>query len=170
MATLTPRSSRCELRGPLPPIPAALPKVGLRIGVDLNPLDVCDPEAVAWLKALVWPDETDRLDLLQSAVGLVRAEPPQLLGGDAFALLPTVLSELSPDFTACVVRAHTPGLSQERLQSLLTEHSLSRELFLIRLGGAGQTEMRLSRFHEGRQNEELLAACDAHGEWLQWYV
>ena len=38
-------------------------------GLDLNPIDVRDPDATLWLRALVWPDEVGRAELLQQAAG-----------------------------------------------------------------------------------------------------
>ena len=53
---------RCSVTGaaPLPQSPADLPRVSWRGGVDLNPLDVGDEDAMAWLETLVWPEEEDR--------------------------------------------------------------------------------------------------------------
>src|SRR5439155_17478077 len=45
---------RCEPRGPVP-LPARLPEVVWRAGLDLNPLDVNDADAMRWLSCLVWP-------------------------------------------------------------------------------------------------------------------
>jgi len=48
----------CELRGDrMPPLPDDPPAVAWRVGLDLNPLDVRDPEAARWLEALIWPEE-----------------------------------------------------------------------------------------------------------------
>lgn len=51
----------CALRGKvgLPPLPAEIP-VAWRRGVDLHPVDIRDPDAVLWLRALVWPDHPGR--------------------------------------------------------------------------------------------------------------
>jgi hypothetical protein len=57
----------CSIHGGLhPPLPAALPTVATRVGLDLHPLDVRDPDAALWLRALVWPDEVGRAELLDT--------------------------------------------------------------------------------------------------------
>ena len=43
----------CEPRGSVP-VPEAVPEVAWRLGVDLRPLDVTDPDTGIWLSALVW--------------------------------------------------------------------------------------------------------------------
>ena len=65
------RAAVPALRGDRPGTAArhALPEVAWRGGVDLNPLDVTDPEATAWLENLVWPEEEDRRERLRHAVG-----------------------------------------------------------------------------------------------------
>jgi hypothetical protein len=64
------------------PIPAAMPQIGWRAGLDLNPLDVSDPEQAAWLRTLVWPEQTDRLARLSAAMQIVAANKPRLVAGD----------------------------------------------------------------------------------------
>jgi hypothetical protein len=64
------------------PLPARLPRVVWRAGLDLNPVDLGDPGAVAWLEALVWPEETDRLARLRAAIGIAADEKPRLVKGD----------------------------------------------------------------------------------------
>src|SRR3954453_14901025 len=43
----------CDVTGPAP-LPAALPEIAWRGGIDLNPLSVTDDDAMAWLATLVW--------------------------------------------------------------------------------------------------------------------
>jgi hypothetical protein len=45
---------RCEPRGPVP-LPARMPAIAWRAGLDLNPLDVTSDDDVRWLSCLVWP-------------------------------------------------------------------------------------------------------------------
>ncbi|WP_431900469.1 DUF2332 domain-containing protein [Nonomuraea sp. bgisy101] len=72
---------RCEVTGPAP-LPDRVPEVVWRAGVDLNPLSVRDPDAVAWLRALVWPWQPERLANLERALAVARREPPHLVRGD----------------------------------------------------------------------------------------
>ncbi|UAL31873.1 DUF2332 domain-containing protein [Nocardioides rotundus] len=78
--------------GPVP-IPAAHPEVAWRGGCDLNPLDVTDDDAMAWLRTLVWPEQADRLARLEAAVEVARREPPYIVRGDLLAELPGLLAE-----------------------------------------------------------------------------
>ncbi|MER7558694.1 DUF2332 domain-containing protein [Nocardioides sp. NPDC126508] len=67
--------------GPVP-VPARHPRITARVGVDLNPLDVTDPDDMSWLLTLIWPGHDQRHDRLAAAIEVTRAEPPQLIAGD----------------------------------------------------------------------------------------
>jgi hypothetical protein len=100
---------RYTTSGPVP-VPTALPEVVARIGIDLNPLDVTDPDDLAWLRALVWPGpvEAERLQRLDAAAAIAAQEPPRLLTGDLLDQLPDALA-LLPDGATPVV-LHTAVL------------------------------------------------------------
>ncbi len=59
-------------------IPQTYPTIVWRGGLDLNPLDATDPEQVAWLQTLVWPEQTDRAERLSKALAIARDNPVTL--------------------------------------------------------------------------------------------
>jgi hypothetical protein len=87
--------------GPVP-LPEHPPEVVWRAGLDLNPLDVCNPQDVSWLETLVWPEQTERRRRLDAAMAIVRKDPPLLVAGDALAGL-TQLAALAPAGVPLVV-------------------------------------------------------------------
>ena len=91
----------CEVSGPAP-LPTALPEVAWRGGIDLNPLDVTDPEAMRWLETLVWPEEDDRRVRLRRAIDVAAADPPRLVRGDLLTELPALVAEASAFGTVLV--------------------------------------------------------------------
>ncbi|MPQ96644.1 DUF2332 family protein [Modestobacter sp. I12A-02628] len=98
----------CATSGPVP-VPAQLPTVAARVGVDLNPLDPADPDTRAWLEALIWPEHTERRERLGAALDLAAAEPAQMLRGDLLYLLPEAVAALPAGCTPVVV--HTAVLT-----------------------------------------------------------
>ncbi|SNS21721.1 hypothetical protein SAMN06893096_102549 [Geodermatophilus pulveris] len=100
---------RCTTSGPVP-VPAQLPEVVARIGVDLDPLDVTDPDDRAWLRALVWPGpvEDERLARLDAAAAVAAQDPPVLLAGDLLDRLPDALALVPAGATPVVL--HTAVL------------------------------------------------------------
>ncbi len=61
--------------------------------MDLNPLDVHDEDATAWLTMLVWPEQEDRRKRLVRAIEIAREDPPTIVRGDLFDELPALLHE-----------------------------------------------------------------------------
>jgi hypothetical protein len=58
-------------------------RLGERIGVDLNPLDVNDEFQARWLCALIWPDDTARFHRLRAALAFAATHPIKIHQGDA---------------------------------------------------------------------------------------
>jgi len=84
------------------PMPDRHPEVAWRGGVDLNPLDVHDEDAMAWLTNLVWPEQDDRRHRLREAIAIARQEPPRIVRGDLFDALPALLAEAGQHGTPVV--------------------------------------------------------------------
>lgn len=93
-----------QAEGPMP-VPTALPAVAWRAGVDLNPLDVTDPDATAWLENLVWPEQDERRARLRAALDVARAEPADLRRGDLLDLLPGLVEEAAAHGTPVVLHS-----------------------------------------------------------------
>ena len=100
----------CSTTGPVP-VPARLPDVAARVGVDRNPLDPADPDDRAWLRALIWPgpNAAPRLARLDAAAAIAAEEPATVLTGDLVDRLPEALGLLPPDCTPVVF--HTAVLA-----------------------------------------------------------
>ena len=103
------------MASPGTPLPLALPKVGWRCGLDLNPLDVSSPVAMAWLETLVWPGQEHRARGLRAAIEIARADPPEVRRGDLLADLPAIAA-LAPNDLQLVVY-HTAVLGYVPSQS-----------------------------------------------------
>ena len=62
-----------DLRGGvvLPMLPATL-RAAWSVGVDLNPVEIEDEDAVTWLRALVWPENVDQQEELLAAIQVAK--------------------------------------------------------------------------------------------------
>jgi len=116
----------CAVTGPAP-LPAALPTVRWRGGIDLNPLDVRSEDDQSWLLTLVWPEHDDRRAQLAAAIEVASAEPPTLHRGDLLDLLPAVVDEaaaaVGPDGVVIVfhsaVIAYLDDAARDRYDELV---------------------------------------------------
>jgi hypothetical protein len=163
-----------ELRGDaLPPL-GPNPKVASRIGLELNPVDLSDPDQRDWLRALVWPDQVARFGQLEKALAIAADAKPNIRAGDALALLPDVLAELPENGTVCVyhtfvVYQFTEDMRQA-LDDLFIAVSLRRPVFRLSVEGtySGDAPMLLYAYRDGVKEKRTLAMCSAHGSWLEW--
>lgn len=157
-----------------PPIPAVWPRVAGRVGLDVNPIDGRDPEAALWLRALVWPDEVGRADLLQRAIQISQHNPPTLIAGNALETLPAVLATIPDDQAVCVFHTYTINQfspeGREHLSSLLSEWGTKRDLWRVSIEwfGGEPPQLALESCENGVPTKTLLARCGSHGEWLEW--
>jgi hypothetical protein len=164
---------RCEPRGPVP-LPAELPEVAWRAGLDLNPLDVNDPDDVRWLSCLVWPGEGDREERLAAAVEAARRDPPAVHRGDLLTDLPALAAQ-APAGAGLVVY-HTSVLTYvapgERWRfftavSDLDAVWLSNEVPGV-VPGISPAAREKSAALLVRDGRTPLAHTDPHGTWLRW--
>ncbi len=170
-----------EVSGPAP-LPDAVPVVGWRGGIDLNPLDVTDADQMCWLANLVWPEHEERRRLLEVAVEVARADPPTLVAGDLLAELPALVESASAHgpvvvFHSAVIAYLSPE-DRDRFQALMTGlvadgrcHWVSNEgprvlADLTATGAAMPDDVR--GFVLGVDGR-AVAWAHGHGRWLRWF-
>lgn len=174
----------CVTSGPVP-LPAELPQVVWRAGIDLNPLDVNNSDDVAWLEALVWPEQEFRLRRLRQAVAIARQDPPLLVAGDLNDQLVDVAAQ-APAGAALVVfhsavMGYLSAKDRSRFRETMQEltagrgcHWLSNEGHMVIDQEDGSNvvpevdpQRILGRFlltHNGQP----VAITGPHGQSLEW--
>ena len=163
--------------GPLP-VPTAHPEVAWRGGVDLNPLDVSDPDAMAWLENLVWPEQEQRRRRLRTAVEVARQEPPRLRRGDLFDHLPGLLDEAATFGTPVVLHsavvAYLEEADRSRFHDLMTDlvdegrcRWISNEGRRVLRDVTGDLEVPSGRFVTALDGVPV-AFSHGHGHAIDW--
>ena len=167
----------CAATGEVP-VPLRHPEVAWRGGVDLHPLDVADADDVAWLDALVWPEQDRRRQLLSQAVRIARAEPPDLRAGDLLEELPALVDEASRHGTP--VLFHSAVIAYLTPEDRLRFEAIARDLVaagrcrwisnegpgVLPSVGADLPE-RVGRFVLGLDGQ-AVAWTHGHGLTLDW--
>ncbi|MBZ0302989.1 MAG: DUF2332 domain-containing protein [Anaerolineae bacterium] len=158
-----------------PPIPAALPIVCDRLGLDLNPVDLRDEDAVLWLRALIWPEHAQRADRLQQALAIAQAYLPEVRSGDALDLLPDALNHSDEDCAVCVYHSFVINQfseeARQRLTDLLAEGSQQRPIYRLSIEWmhSPRPQLELRTYRGGAEvDHAILAACDGHATWMEW--
>ena len=159
------------------PVPARLPRVVWRAGLDLRPIDLSDPGEVGWLETLVWPEQTDRLARLRAAIKIAAEQKPRLVKGDLRTDIAALAREAPRDATLVIF--HTAVLPY-------VSSTVEREEFARSVGSlcdfwiANETPRVLpdiagSAGPKGPKGSFLLSVngapmawTDPHGAWLDW--
>jgi hypothetical protein len=172
----------CAVTGAAP-LPGRLPEIAWRGGVDLNPLDVTDPDAMNWLENLVWPEDDERRERLWHAVGLARADPPTLVRGDLLERLPDLVAEAAAHGPVLVfhsaVAAYLTDEDRRRFSDLMRGlvadgdcHWISNEAANVFPDVTATAPDGVAEAHhfvlgvDGR----MVARTHGHGKYLHWLV
>ena len=156
---------RCDLRGVGARVPARLPRIEWRAGIDGAPLHPADPATARWLRALVWPEHGARRERLLAALELARREPVPLVQGDVLTELPRVAAS-RPRGTTLVVQhsalnAYLSAADRRHLPELCAQLGVTE----VGLEGSGEGPWARNRLTvDGR----TLAEAAPHNEWIDW--
>ncbi len=165
--------------------PQRLPYVSWRAGLDLNPLDVSDPEDLSWLQACVWPEHDERRRRLDLAAQIVAADPPRIDRGDLRNATLALIDQAPRDATKVVfhsaVLAYVDEASRRDFATTMirTVQECGDVMWLSNEGPTAVADLdpstssvtpprRSAHFHLARNGSELLALTDPHGRWLRW--
>jgi len=170
------------------PIPArAMPEVVARVGIDLYPLDVTDPDDARWLRACLAPDQPERVARLEAEMALAATAPPLLLRGDAVEVLPDALARVPADALPVVTTTWAlprfPLESRLRLLHRLDEAAVGRPVAWVSAEGvgvapaiptlgdrraSGHSIIGLAVFERSALRAEAVGRCWSRGRWLAW--
>jgi len=166
-----------EVRGAPPPVPDTLPEVVWRAGIDVNPIDLGDADAVRWARALLWPDQLDRIARFETAMALVAPDPPRIVKGDAVEGIGALIAEAPGD--AAVLVFHSFVLNQfaaeakERFEDVLRSASQDRVIHEIGVAARGWERDEAPRidhtvYDRGTAERTELGVMHHHGAWVRW--
>ena len=145
-----------------------------RTGLDLNPIDLDDPDERDWLLALIWPEHTERRSRLEKAMGLAKDVPMRMVAGDATETLPGVLSSLSEGDPVVVMNSMALmqfGRSQrESLYRAIEEEGSARPVRRVsfEILAAGDEWVTLAA--DSGRGLAQIGQAHPHGEWIELYA
>ncbi|MEQ1754848.1 MAG: DUF2332 domain-containing protein [Micropepsaceae bacterium] len=165
---------KAELRGTRTPQPSEeMPGVASKVGLELNPVNLQNPEDRLWLKALIFPELTHRIRRLEGAIRTGLAHPPNIKFGNALELLEPTVRALPAQGIPVVYHSFVTyqfsGAMREQLHNALLTLSETRPLYRVSIEwAASKHPLTVSRYDNGRCNQVVLADCNPHGAWLEW--
>ncbi|MGE0385974.1 MAG: DUF2332 domain-containing protein [Gammaproteobacteria bacterium] len=184
----------CATRGSRPiPVPAVLPRVARRVGIDLLDFDPRDEAQRRWLIATLYPEWVRQRANLRAALEMRAATPIEFVRCDAISALPGVLPGL-PD-PICIYTSHClyqwakPAL--DALQDALCVLSRHRRLHFVTIEVPGAmrgtfpedyaagrvatvdghvvSEVTWTVYAAGAvESSRVIAHADGYGHWIEW--
>lgn len=166
-----------EIRGVSPRLDGDLTVVS-RSGCDIAPIDISNPAARLRLRSYIWPDQPLRLERLNGALELAKANPPALVAkdaatfvrdalagrkpGEAFVLFHSIMWQYMPAATQAAIadlleQAGGDAVAGAPIAWLHMEPNDTRDphaMLTLTLWPSGETRK--------------LARCDYHGRWIEW--
>jgi hypothetical protein len=170
------------------PLPArAMPEVVTRVGVDLDPVDVTDPDVARWLRACLPPDQPERIARLDAEMALAATDPPQLLPGDADEVLPDAVARVPANALPVVITTWAlsgyPLESRLRFLHRLDDVAARRPVAWVSVEGvgvapaiptfgdrraSGHSIIGLAEFGQSALRTEAVGRCWSQGRFLAW--
>jgi hypothetical protein len=98
----------CRVTGEVS-LPAAVPRIVWRLGLDLNPIDLHCEDETAWLETFVCPGQEERVQRLHAAIAIAQSDPPTVVKGDLLTDLAPLIATAPRDATLVVF--HTAVLA-----------------------------------------------------------
>jgi hypothetical protein len=172
----SPVTLECAVAGDVP-LPADVPRIVWRRGLDLDPIDPTDADSRRWLDALIWPEHEDRRRTLGQALAVAASDPPRIDVGNLTAGVRNLVEQAPAGATVVVV--HSAALMYVDLAE--------REAFAQTIAGQGEhrvgaevpealpaleTQIPAGRETIGRflvsLDDRALAIANPHGRSLDW--
>jgi hypothetical protein len=165
----------CRPRGAVPLLDR-VPRVAWRAGIDLDPLDVRDPDEARWLECLVWPGDGSREARLREALAAAHRCPVAVYRGDLVDDLARVAAGAPPEATLVVY--HSAVLAYVDADKRRAFAASVRDLGAVWLSNEAPgvlpcpvdaaTRTREEPFVLVRDGREPLAYADSYGGWIDW--
>ena len=98
------------------------PSVVERIGLDLHVNDLHNEEDYLWLRALIWPEHKERLEMFDVCI-FSENESVQLIEGDGVELLSSIIEQISEEAVICIFHTHVANQIPEQVK-----HKLEKQI------------------------------------------
>lgn len=162
---------RVESKGGIE-VPRRPPYVQRRVGIDLSPIDIDDPDDVRWLEALVWPEQHERRRRLRAALRIRRTVQVEMIAGDASVSIGPVLDGLPTGGPAIVFHsfawnqfdADARSRFDAAMERAAARRSLSRVGFEYWGDGGEWPQIRIGLTSDSARP---VAEAHPHGDWVR---
>jgi hypothetical protein len=147
------------------------PPVIYRVGVDIRIVDLTDDDHLLWLRALIWPEHKERVELMTRAAEVLRADPPRLVQGDAIEMLQGFSREAPMEAVLCIYHTHVANqFSREKKETLfrIVDSIADRRAVCHIYNNMQDGFLHLDILGVNSPSKETIAKTDGHARWFEW--
>lgn len=157
----------------VPPLARTAPPIAERIGLDLNTVDLTDDDERLWLKALIWTEHRERLELFEQAARYVAEHPLELIEGDGIQLLEPCAERIPTAHILCIFHTHVanqlPLALKKELLHVVEQIGQMRDVYHL-YNNVQDRYLHLDLYRDGALQEQTIAETDGHGRWFKWLL
>lgn len=121
----------CAVHGVAPDVPRQMPPILGRVGVDVEPHDLADPDTFGWLAACI-PPEAGAVTRFAAASAIARSDGARAVRGDLIDVLEDAVAGMPEEATVCLldtyVHVFLPPAQLARFDALLERLSRVRPI------------------------------------------
>lgn len=161
-------------------------RVTRRVGLDLQPLDIENPDHRRWLHACIWPSQLERHERLDAAMAVARQTDIELVVADAARAVEYIAATdegVLPIVISSWTLAYLTGDRQAAFIEALGDIGSKRPVGLVGIEGPGivpgiappQADqssaltllLSASLFDPHGRTDRVLGTMGGHGDWLR---
>lgn len=171
----------CKILGEALPVLKPFRSRLRKLGIDQHVINLSHPDEVLWLKALVWPDQTQRFLQMSAALELPELGELELAQGSTMEDFRRMAESIDPSGILILYATHVlyqfpPHLLQS-FYHFLDVLGRTRDFYFVSAEateairskfGIDHTGVVLTAYKEGQKEERLVAETDGHGNWMRW--
>ncbi len=160
---------KTEMRSELPELILTSPPVAERIGIDLHVVNLERDEL--WMRALIWPENAERVKLFEQAAEILRTQKIKFIQGDGSQIIEKVVETISKESVVCIfhtwVANQMPEDSKLDLEKKFEEIGKTRDVFHI-YNNMWDHYLHIDSYINGELNCRTVSETNPHGKWMIW--
>lgn len=148
----------------------ATPEIASRVALDINCIDVTNPEELLWLEALIWPEQTERRELLKEAVKIRSQHDLLLKDCNGFDEAIRIAVDIDKQAPVCIFHTHVANQipNEDRILFLKKIDDLGKNRNIVHLFNNIKPTLHLTIYKNGKKIDFPLAKTEGHGYWIDW--
>ena len=177
----SPVKIRSEIKGGELPKFENIVQIKNKIGIDQNPIDLKVNENANWLKALVWADNTERLEKVEQAIQIAQQEHIQFKKAKTILEFEEIIQNQEKNTPLVIYHTHVlyQFTVEERKEfwGLIDTIGSNRDLtYLAAEGrsvfkkdyGLNATIVEITKYQKGVKTTEVVATPNGHANRIKW--